>query len=205
MSDGPDDSIERSCISAGYELLAGVDEAGRGPLAGPVVAAAIIFPLPCHIEGLNDSKKLGPIKRENLYERIIDSGADYAVGVIEPDVIDRVNILQATLLAMRDAVEGLRQRPAMILVDGISRPPVSIPQKLVKKGDGRCVSIAAASIVAKVTRDRMMTKLHKIYPAYGFDSHFGYGTRSHMEAIRLNGPSPAHRLTFRGVKGNRGD
>lgn len=196
----PDDSVERSCIESGYARVAGVDEAGRGPLAGPVVAAAVILPSPCPIEGLRDSKTIDAARREELYEKILCQCVSYGVGLSEPDVIDQVNILQATLIAMSQAVAMLNVRPQILLVDGISRVPLAIPQKLIKKGDGRCVSVAAASIVAKVTRDRIMRKLHEQYPDYGFASHFGYGTHDHMEAIVRLGPCPAHRKTFRGVK-----
>jgi len=196
----PDDSVERSCVESGYLLVAGVDEAGRGPLAGPVVAAAVILPAPCPIEGLRDSKTIDAARREALYKEILAKCVCYGVGISESDLIDRVNILQATLLAMREAVSGLAVKPQILLVDGISRIPLPVPQKLIKKGDGRCVTVAAASIVAKVTRDSLMRKLHDHYPDYGFNEHFGYGTRHHVEAIARLGPCPAHRKTFRGVK-----
>lgn len=196
----PDDSVERSCMEGGFENVAGVDEAGRGPLAGPVVAAAVILPSPCPIEGLNDSKVLDPAKRDSLYELILSKCMCCGVGISEPVLIDEVNILQATLLAMRQAVISLWPKPDILLVDGISRVPLPIPQRLIKKGDGRCLSVAAASIVAKVTRDRIMLKLHAKYPRYGFNAHFGYATREHLEAIAKNGPCPEHRKTFRGVK-----
>jgi len=196
----PDDSVERSCIESGYTPVAGIDEAGRGPLAGPVVAAAVILPHPCPIEGLRDSKALKPEKREELYEKILSRCICHGIGISSPDLIDEVNILQATLIAMRAAVAALEKKPQILLVDGISRIPLPIPQKLIKKGDGRCVSIAAASILAKVTRDRIMQKIHSEYPEYGFSCHFGYGTREHLDAITRLGPCPVHRKTFRGVK-----
>lgn len=196
----PDSSVELSCIESGYARVAGVDEAGRGPLAGPVVAAAVILPIPCPIEGIRDSKTIDAARRENLFEQIVSSCVSYGVGFCEPDVIDEINILQATLTAMRDAVSAINPQPDILLVDGISRPPVALPQKLIKKGDGSVLSIAAASIIAKVTRDRIMCDLHKMYPEYGFLQHKGYGTKEHLDAIARIGPCPAHRKTFRGVK-----
>lgn len=196
----PDDSIERNCLRNGYATIAGVDEAGRGPLAGPVVAAAVILPIPCPIKGLNDSKVLSTSCREHLYDEIIASCISYGIGICEPELIDKVNILRSTLIAMESAVLALNKKPDMILIDGISRIPTSIPQKLIKKGDARCLSISAASILAKVTRDRIMLELDKLYPGYGFATHFGYPTVSHRQAIAQLGPSPVHRKTFRGVK-----
>lgn len=200
IKSSPDDSIERSCILNGYTAVAGVDEAGRGPLAGPVVAAAVILPIPCPIKGLNDSKALSFHQREKLYDEILTSCVSYGIGICEPELIDKMNILRATLIAMESAVSALNKKPDIILIDGISRIPTPIPQKLIKKGDARCLSISAASILAKVTRDRIMLELDKLYPGYGFASHFGYPTASHRKAIAELGPSPVHRKTFRGVK-----
>lgn len=196
----PDDSFERSFINGGSRYVAGVDEAGRGPLAGAVVAAAVILPLPCAIDGINDSKKLTKKKREELYEIIFRKAISVGIGISEPRVIDEINILQATLAAMREAVGMLKPAPEAVLVDGISRIPLDIPQRTIKKGDSKCVSIAAASIIAKVARDRMMEALHRSYPDYGFDRHKGYGTEMHMEAIKTHLPCEAHRFTFAGVK-----
>jgi len=196
----PDDSVERGWIERGYRHVAGVDEAGRGPLAGPVVAGAVILPLPCKIEGLNDSKKLSFKKREQLYEIILREALSVGIGIIEPEVIDKCNILEATLMAMKEAVEALNPKPDALIIDGISPVPMLIPQRTVKKGDSRCVSIAAASIIAKVSRDRMMETLHTHYPKYGFRDHKGYGTKLHLKALKELGPCKAHRLTFKGVK-----
>jgi len=195
----PDDSIERGFIARGYKLVAGVDEAGRGPLAGPVVAAAVILPDPCDIEGINDSKKLPPHRREALYEEILQKSVSVAIGVADPEHIDLCNILEATLMAMNEAVGGLNPQPDALLVDGISRIPTLLPQRTVKKGDSKSLSIAAASIVAKVSRDRMMEVLHETHPGYGFAEHKGYCTGGHLEAIRKLGPCPAHRHSFHGV------
>jgi len=200
LPDGPDDSVERGWIERGCRHVAGVDEAGRGPLAGPVVAAAVILSIPCEIEGLNDSKKLSRKRRDELYEVILREAQSVGVGITDPEVIDELDVLQATLIAMQEAVESLDPKPDAIIVDGINRLPVVIPQRTVKKGDSRCVSIAAASIIAKVSRDRMMEMLHESHPAYGFATHKGYGTEVHLKALKEYGPCEAHRLSFRGVK-----
>ncbi len=200
LPDFPDDSVERGWLERGYRYIAGVDEAGRGPLAGPVVAAAVILPLPCKIPGLNDSKKLSRNKREQLYEIILQQALSVGIGIADPGVIDTINILEATLTAMKEAVDALDPKPHALIVDGISRVPALIPQRTVKKGDSRCVSIAAASIIAKVSRDRMMETLHLFHPDYGFNEHKGYGTQLHLKALRERGPCKAHRLSFRGVK-----
>ncbi len=199
MPSRPDDSIERGFISRGYRLVAGVDEAGRGPLAGPVVAAAVILPQPCDIEGINDSKKLSPHRREAVYEEIMRHAVSVGVGIVGPEHIDLENILQATLMAMSEAVAGLNPQPEALAVDGISRIPTFIPQRTVKKGDSRSVSVAAASIVAKVSRDRMMEVIHEAHPGYGFREHKGYSTGGHLEALRRLGPCPVHRNSFHGV------
>jgi len=196
----PDHSVEQGMRSRGYNYVAGVDEAGRGPLAGPVVAAAVILPIPCDIPGINDSKKLTAAQREELYEIIFQEAISVGIGISAPEIIDRHNILEATLMAMKAAVEALDPKPQSIIVDGISRVPTLLPQRTVKKGDARCVSIAAASIIAKVTRDRLMDTLHERYPHYGFNKHKGYGAQSHLKALKEHGPCEAHRLTFKGVK-----
>jgi ribonuclease HII len=181
--------------SMGFTNIVGIDEAGRGPLAGPVVAAAIIFPVNIRFEGLNDSKKITPKKRESLYEEI-RGVADVGVGIISAGQIDEINIFQATRLAMKEAVENLMKKPDCLLVDGRIKLDLPYKQQGIVSGDAQVASIAAASIIAKVTRDRLMIKYHEQYPEYGFDSHKGYGSKKHIEAIRKNGLSPIHRKTF---------
>jgi ribonuclease HII len=178
---------------------AGVDEAGRGPLAGPVVAAAVILPESFAIDGLDDSKKLSPLQRVKILELIIASAVDIAVGVVDHEAIDSINILRASLRAMEIAVNNLGRRPDFLLIDGNQRTSLLIPQETVIKGDSRCCSIAAASIVAKVRRDEIMNEYHELYPEYNFRSHKGYPTKEHLEAIRKHGPCPIHRRSFRGV------
>ena len=178
------------------KLLCGVDEAGRGPLAGPVVAAAVILPLEDEIEGLNDSKKLSERKREDLYDIIIEKAIAYGIGISSVEEIEKLNILQASLLAMRRAVEKLSVQPTLILVDGNQNPHFSVHSRMVVKGDGTSANIAAASILAKVTRDRLMEKLDETYPEYGFAAHKGYGTKQHNMAILEHGYCPEHRLSF---------
>jgi ribonuclease HII len=192
--------FERQARSIGYQLVAGIDEAGRGPLAGPVVAAAVILPAGLLINGVNDSKKLSPDTRERLFDTIMSQALSVGVGMGSPELIDRINILQATRHAMLEAVSQLLPQPDYLLIDGISTINSSILQKTIKKGDSLSLSIAAASIIAKVTRDRLMRELDRIHPGYGFSGHKGYGSALHMEAIRRLGPSPVHRLTFGGVK-----
>ncbi|NLJ88163.1 MAG: ribonuclease HII [Epulopiscium sp.] len=188
---------ENNYYNKGLEYIAGVDEAGRGPLAGPVVAAAVILPKDAVILGINDSKKLSLIKREELFEIINKEALSISIGIIDPQTIDRINILQATFKAMRKAIDGLSIRPDMILVDGNnSITDISIPQKKIIKGDQKSISIAAAAIVAKVTRDRLMDEFHKLYNDYGFNKHKGYGTKEHIEAIKKYGLCPIHRLSF---------
>lgn len=181
-------------------IIAGIDEAGRGPLAGPVVAAAVILPPDQTIDGVNDSKQLSESRREQLYEQIIRNASAIGVGLVDAAIIDQINILQATRKAMLEAVESLETTPDLLLIDGITTISSSIPQKTIKKGDSLSATIAAASIVAKVTRDRIMRKYDQLYPAYSFASHKGYGSALHLEMLRQHGPSPIHRLTFRGVK-----
>ena len=193
-------SFERQAYRNGYRLVAGIDEAGRGPLAGPVVAAAVILPDGLLIKGVNDSKKLSPDTRERLFDTIMSQALSVGVGMGSPELIDRINILQATRHAMLEAVLQLAPQPDYLLIDGISTISSPIPQNTIKKGDSLSLSIAAASIIAKVTRDRLMRELDEIHPGYGFSGHKGYGSALHMEAIRRLGPSPVHRLTFGGVK-----
>ena len=181
------------------KISAGVDEAGRGPLAGPVVAAAVILPEGCEIDGLNDSKKLSPQRREHLFHQIKGLAIITGVGIVEPEEIDRINILRAALLAMEVAVKNLNPQPDYLLIDGNIRTSLLIPQETVIKGDSRCCSIAAASIIAKVIRDSIMDDYHKIYPEYNFKRHKGYPTQEHFDALRKFGPCPIHRRTFNGV------
>ena len=194
----PDYSYERRIWKIG-KIPAGVDEAGRGPLAGPVVAAAVILPKECEINGLNDSKKLSHQKREILYHQIKAVAVSIGVGIIEPDEIDRINILRAALLAMEIAVKKLNPKPDFLLIDGNIRTSLLIPQQAVIGGDSTCNSIAAASIIAKVARDLIMYDYHNIHPEYNFKKHKGYPTKEHYEALRKFGPCPIHRKTFRGV------
>jgi len=184
----------------GFQAIAGIDEAGRGPLAGPVVAAAVVLPRNHVIPGVDDSKKLTASRRDALYDRIMTEALAVGVGVSDSQTVDRINILQATLRAMETAVRSLSIVPDYLLIDGISKTLLHIPQKTVKQGDGRSLSIAAASIIAKVTRDRMMAEYDRQYSGYGFAGHKGYGSAAHLAAIALLGPCPIHRVTFRGVR-----
>ena len=177
-------------------VVAGIDEAGRGPLAGPVAAGAVILPADHDILYLNDSKKLSAKKRDMLYDQIREEAVAWAVGLVEPARIDEINILQATYEAMRLAISQLKVSPTVLINDAVTIPGVDIPQIPVIKGDAKCISIAAASILAKVTRDRIMEEMDVLYPQYGFAKHKGYGTKEHMEAIRTYGPCPIHRRTF---------
>jgi ribonuclease HII len=177
-------------------LVAGVDEAGRGPLAGPVVAAAVILDDLQPIVGLADSKKLSPARRERLYDEIRAKALCCSVAEASVEEIDRFNILQATLLAMRRAVEGLRLKPVKVLVDGNRLPPLPMMAEAIVKGDSKVAAISAASILAKVTRDRWCDRCHAEYPAYGFDGHKGYGTAVHLAALQAHGPCPQHRRSF---------
>lgn len=193
----PSFRIENSLWKNGYNLIAGLDEAGRGPLAGPVVAAAVIFPKNIKIHGLDDSKKLTPQKREELYPVIFKKAISIGIGFVSEKIIDKINILQATFLAMRKALDNLENTPDYVLVDGnIIIPKIAILQKTIIKGDGISSSISAASIIAKVTRDRFMLKLDKKYPQYGFRFHKGYGTRLHFEMLAKHGLCPIHRKSF---------
>jgi ribonuclease HII len=193
-------ALEGHARSLGFELIAGIDEAGRGALAGPVVAAAVIFPEGSTVNGVDDSKKLSAKKRELLFEEIMSKAISVGIGFGPADLIDRINILQATRHAMLEAVSMTTPAPDYLLIDGISTIESKIPQKTVKKGDSLSFSIAAASIIAKVTRDRLMQKLDTVYPGYGFAEHKGYGCQSHMDAIRLLRPTAVHRKTFAGVR-----
>ncbi len=179
-------------------FICGIDEAGRGPLAGPVVAGAVVLPKDALILYLNDSKKLSAARREMLYDEIMDKAVSAAVGVVDCERIDEINILQATYEAMRKAVSKLKCVPEILLNDAVTIPDIQIPQRPIIKGDAKSVSIAAASILAKVTRDRMMLAYDALFPEYGFASNKGYGTKEHIEAIKKYGPSPIHRKNFIG-------
>ncbi|MFZ4532587.1 MAG: ribonuclease HII [Alsobacter sp.] len=198
LTSAPDTSREQALMRGGVAPVAGVDEAGRGPLAGPVVAAAVILDLDHVPEGLADSKLLKSARREELYEAILAS-ADVAVACVSAAWIDATDIRKASLEAMRRSLDALVRRPAFILVDGRDLPPWDGPGEAIVKGDRRVASIAAASIVAKVTRDRLMARLGLAYPAYGFDRHAGYPTAAHRAALAQMGPCPFHRLTFGSV------
>ena len=177
-------------------MTCGIDEAGRGPLAGPVFAAAVILPAGCNIEGLNDSKKLTPKKREVLFDKICEQAVSYGIAMATEQEIDEVNILQATFLAMRRAVAALDPKPDFALVDGNQNPNLEIPLRTVVKGDATSASIAAASILAKVSRDRLMEKIDRMFPEYQFAKHKGYGTALHREMLLKYGPCPVHRRSF---------
>jgi ribonuclease HII len=194
------DYFEKMYYRRGYYRVAGVDEAGRGPLAGPVVAAAVILPRDGIGEKLFDSKKISSKKREHLYETILTKAQGVGIGIVGQDEIDCINILEATLKAMALAIDNLPIPPDFVLIDGPHGLKLPIPQKPIRKGDQLCNSIAAASIVAKVTRDRMMWECHQKYPQYNFAKHKGYGTKEHQRAIEKFGICELHRKTFRGVK-----
>lgn len=188
---------EEKALDAGYKLVCGIDEAGRGPLAGPVYAAAVILPLGLEIEGLNDSKKISEKKREQLFDVICEKAVDYSIGIATEQEIDEINILNATFLAMHRAVEGLKTKPDYALIDGNQNPKIPfVTEETVVKGDAKVMSIAAASILAKVSRDRFMLEKAKEYPQYQFEKHKGYGTKLHYEMLKEFGPSPIHRMTF---------
>ena len=183
---------------AAYDLICGIDEAGRGPLAGPVCAAAVILPKDVQILYLNDSKKLSEKRREALYDEIMEKAVGVGVGLTSPERIDEINILQADYEAMRRAIRALPMQPEILLNDAVTIPGVEIPQEAIIKGDAKSVSIAAASVIAKVTRDRIMYELDRQYPQYGFAAHKGYGTEAHIKALKQYGPSPVHRRSFIG-------
>ncbi|MBA3014527.1 MAG: ribonuclease HII [Proteobacteria bacterium] len=193
-------SFERELYRQGFRAIAGTDEVGRGPLAGPVVAACVILPRECDFSQFKDSKKLTPAIRQQLTLHLRDIGAVIGVGVISERIIDRYNILQASLLAMKKAMEDMPQVPDFLLVDGKFPVPVSVPQRALVKGDSRSATIAAASIVAKVTRDELMKHYHNQYPHYSFQSNMGYPTAEHRRALAEHGPCPLHRKSFAGVK-----
>lgn len=191
-----DYEFEKKAISDGFKTVCGVDEAGRGPLAGPVCAAAVILPIDCEIEDLNDSKKLSEKKRDALYDIIKDKAVAYSIAMVDEKTIDEINILQATFEAMRQAIGGLEIKPDIALIDGNQKPCSGIEEQTIVKGDAKSMSIAAASVLAKVTRDRFMLELDEKYPEYQFKKHKGYGTKLHYECIEKYGVSPVHRVTF---------
>ncbi|MDP3899958.1 MAG: ribonuclease HII [bacterium] len=197
-------SYELNLRKNGYTSIAGIDEAGRGPLAGPVVASAVMFDfdsVPEELSAVKDSKKISAKKREELFELILGQAAGFGVGMCDHRAIDRLNILEATFLAMKMALGNMRTKPSLILLDGnLPLPNYSSPQKSIVNGDNLVFSIAAASIIAKVTRDRIMAEMHKKYPAYQFLKHKGYGTKLHLDALKLYGPCEIHRRSFRPVK-----
>lgn len=179
-----------------FTYICGIDEAGRGPLAGPVVAGAVILPKALKIPYLNDSKQLSEKRREELFEVIQESAEAVGTGIVSPKRIDEINILQATYEAMRLAVDSLNPKPQILLNDAVIIPGIGLPQEKIIKGDAKSLSIAAASVIAKVTRDRMMRAYHELFPEYGFDKHKGYGSREHINAIQKYGPCPIHRRSF---------
>ena len=188
---------EENALKAGYKTICCIDEAGRGPLAGPVYAAAVILPIGLEIKGLNDSKKISEKKREQLFDVICENAVSYSIGIATEKEIDEINILNATFLAMHRAVEGLNIKPDYALIDGNQYPKIPmLTEETVVKGDAKSMSIAAASILAKVSRDRFMLEKAKEYPQYQFEKHKGYGTKLHYEMLTKFGPSPIHRLSF---------
>ena len=187
---------ENECRQKGFRRIAGADEAGRGPLAGPVVAACVIMPEGGLVLGVNDSKKLSEAKREELYEKIIQTAVSYRTGIVGQEAIDELNILVATRLAFKRAIESMEITPDYLYTDMIDKLDIPLPWTAVVKGDAQIYSVAAASIVAKVTRDRIMREYDRQYPEYGFAQHKGYGTKEHMDAIRKYGPTPLHRRSF---------
>jgi len=203
MSQPPNLDEEDKLKSQGYELIAGIDEVGRGALAGPVVASAVILPRSANLPWLGlvrDSKELTSRKRESLFELINKEAIAVGIGIVPPQVIDSINILKATRLAMMQAVEKLPKQPKFLLIDRVTLSQCPIPQRGITRGDKLCLSIACASIIAKVTRDRMMEEFDQIYPGYGFARHKGYGTGEHISCLRKLGPSPIHRLYFAPVR-----
>ena len=192
--------FESKAIEKGFSYIAGIDEAGRGPLAGPVVSAAVLLPTSFHDPDITDSKKLSPKKRSYLYEKLYDQAVSIGIGIVDNIEIERINILNASLLSMAISVKNLSPQPDYLLIDGKFRIPTDLPQEPIIRGDALSISIAAASIVAKVSRDRLMERYDQDYPQFGFSRHKGYPTRAHKEAIRTFGCCPIHRRTFRGVK-----
>ena len=193
--------FESKAIEKGFSYIAGIDEAGRGPLAGPVVSAAVLLPTSFHDPDITDSKKLSPKKRSYLYEKLYDHAVSIGIGIIDNIEIERINILNAALLSMAISVKNLSPQPDYLLIDGKFRIPTDLPQEPIIRGDALSISIAAASIVAKVSRDRLMERYDQDYPQFGFSRHKGYPTKAHKEAIRTFGCCPIHRRTFKGVKG----
>ncbi len=191
--------FESTALKQGYSIIAGVDEVGRGPLAGPVVSAAVILPAGITLPGIKDSKKMTEKSRIKAFSEIVKVALAIGIGVVSRSYIDEFNILKAALESMKRAVNNLDTPPEYLLVDGIFKIPISLPQKCIKKGDQLSHSISASSIIAKVYRDRIMCSYHEIYPEYGFAKNKGYGTAQHLEAIKRFGPCPFHRTTFRGV------
>lgn len=189
-------NYEHICYDEGFEIVCGIDEAGRGPLAGPVCAAAVVLPRDLEIEGLNDSKKLSDKRRRVLFDEITAQAVTYGIAFATEQEIDEINILQATFLAMRRALAQLSIQPSIALIDGNRETDFGLPVRTIVKGDSLSANIAAASILAKVTRDDFMLEQAKLYPEYGFDIHKGYGTKAHFEALRKYGPCPIHRRTF---------
>lgn len=189
-------TYEMELAKEGYRMIAGLDEAGRGPLAGPVVAAAVILPSDLFIEGINDSKKISEKKRGELFDIIYEHALAVGVGIVNHDVIDEINILRATERAMVEAVQNLKIKPDSLLIDAVKVADINIRQQSIIKGDQKSISIAAASVIAKVTRDRIMNQYHEAYPQYGFASHKGYGTKEHYESIHRYGIIPIHRRSF---------
>ena len=193
----PDYEYEKAAVSSGFNVICGVDEAGRGPLAGPVCAAAVIMPTDTVIEGLDDSKKLSEKKRERLYNEIIEKATAYCVAYGTVEEIESVSILEATFIAMNRAIDGLKVKPDFAIIDGNRVPKgIKVPCATLVKGDSKSMSVAAASILAKVTRDRLMLTYDEKYPQYNFKKHKGYGTKEHTELLKKYGPSPIHRLSF---------
>jgi ribonuclease HII len=196
----PSFKYEGEALKAGASLVAGIDEAGRGPLAGPVVAAAVILAKKSKIQNINDSKLVPPELRQVLYQKIIKHAVSYGIGIVSSELIDEINIYQATRLAMNQAVEKMQQKPDFLLIDGKIKLDLPIDQKAIVKGDQLSLSVAAASILAKVTRDRIMVEMSSLYPDYGFHVHKGYATKNHRDALCKHGPCPIHRKHFKGVK-----
>ncbi len=192
--------FERRALGSGYQVIAGIDEVGRGPLAGPVIAAAVILPNNCEMLEVNDSKKLSEKKRDVLFTQICETAVAVGIGIVDEQTIDKINIYQATKLAMKEAVEKLSFTPDYLLLDALKLEAVPIAQESIIKGDAKSVSIAAASIVAKVTRDRLMKEYAEQYPGYGFENNAGYGTKEHLAGLDQLGPCPIHRKTFAPVK-----
>jgi ribonuclease HII len=200
VSPDPDELFECEAWARGFRRVAGVDEAGRGPLAGPVVAAAVVLPRRCRLEGLRDSKLLSERQREQVYARLLTAAVDVGVGVVDAGVIDTLNILEATRLAMLQAIRHLTPAPDYLLLDAVVLSGIAAEQRAVIKGDRLCLSIAAASIVAKVLRDRLMVRAHAQYPQYGFLAHKGYGTAEHLRQLQRYGPCALHRRSFAPVR-----